>query len=69
MINATSSDEFAAANWHKSTYSAPNNECVEVADLVAGVGVRDSKTTDGPVMVVGISAFAALVGGLRDGAL
>ncbi|WP_329151234.1 DUF397 domain-containing protein (plasmid) [Streptomyces niveus] len=69
MINEPSCSELAAASWFKSTYSAPNNECVEVADLAAGIGVRDSKTTGGPVMVVGAGAFAALVDGLRDGIL
>lgn len=33
-----------AAGWHKSSYSAYNGNCVEVARLKTGeIGVRDSK--------------------------
>ncbi|MFI0355802.1 DUF397 domain-containing protein [Actinomadura sp. 9N407] len=34
-------------NWRKSTYSAPDGDCVEVGSSSAGmVGVRDSKEGD-----------------------
>jgi hypothetical protein len=32
-------------NWRKSSYSAENGACVEVAVTDPGVGVRDSKNT------------------------
>lgn len=42
MIAAES--EFSGATWFKSSYSGGNNgQCVEVAALVASVGMRDSK--------------------------
>ncbi|MEV8396734.1 DUF397 domain-containing protein [Streptomyces niveus] len=69
MINKPSSERVAAVGWFKSSYSAPNNECVEVANLDEWIGVRDSKTFAGPVLVVTPRAFTALVNGLRNGAL
>jgi hypothetical protein len=57
-----------ASFWHKSSYSGGNNECVEVADLIAsGVAVRDSKDPAGPVLVFGPDAWELFVGQLRSG--
>jgi hypothetical protein len=51
-----------ATVWLKSSYSGPEgNECVEVADLRAHVGVRDSKNTDGPVPAFSADAFASFL--------
>ncbi|MHC3394692.1 DUF397 domain-containing protein [Streptomyces lavendulocolor] len=63
--------ELAAAPWRTSTYSAANNECVEVAPVLGGawVGVRDTKVKGGPVVAVPASAFAAVVSALRDGTI
>lgn len=36
--------------WRKSSYSGTNGDCVEVAHAPAGVLVRDSKNTGGPVL-------------------
>ncbi|MGW0393144.1 DUF397 domain-containing protein [Streptomyces sp. NPDC003042] len=49
----------------KSSYSSVTNDtdCVEVATNVAGtVAVRDSKHTDGPVIRVTATAWAAFAG-------
>ncbi|MEU9715290.1 DUF397 domain-containing protein [Streptomyces sp. NPDC047976] len=49
----------------KSSYSddQANSECVEVATNVPGtVAVRDSKRTDGPVIRVTPTAWAAFAG-------
>ncbi|MBT2404046.1 MULTISPECIES: DUF397 domain-containing protein [unclassified Streptomyces] len=49
----------------KSSYSSDqaNTECVEVATNVAGtVALRDSKQTDGPVIRVTDTAWAAFAG-------
>ncbi|MFC4609800.1 DUF397 domain-containing protein [Streptomyces maoxianensis] len=56
-----------AAEWRKSTYSnGEGGSCVEVLDNVPGVvPVRDSKTPDGPVLVIGAASWTAFVEGVR----
>ncbi|MEU4154469.1 DUF397 domain-containing protein [Streptomyces sp. NPDC026659] len=51
------------ARWHKSTYSnGEGGNCIEVADGVPGViPVRDSKVTEGAVVVVGTPAWAHFI--------
>jgi hypothetical protein len=45
--------DLSRADWHKSSYSGQNGNCVEVARNLPGVvAVRDSKDPDGPVLVV-----------------
>ncbi|MBM0204856.1 DUF397 domain-containing protein [Micromonospora sp. STR1s_5] len=45
--------ELTGARWRKSSRSNQDNMCVEVAtNLGDVVGVRDSKDSDGPVLVV-----------------
>ncbi|WP_040812577.1 DUF397 domain-containing protein [Nocardia concava] len=44
-------DDLSQANWFKSSRSAGGKDCVEVAFLRAGVGVRDSKNPGGPALV------------------
>ncbi|MFF0585665.1 DUF397 domain-containing protein [Streptomyces sp. NPDC003781] len=55
-----------AARWRKSTYSnGEGGNCLEVTDGVPGViPVRDSKVTDGPVVVVGSAAWTEFVRGV-----
>jgi Domain of unknown function (DUF397) len=55
--------------WLKSTYSAANGNCVEVAFLGASVAVRDSKNQGGPVLRFGRDAWAAFVAEIRSGAV
>ncbi|GAA2577904.1 DUF397 domain-containing protein [Streptomyces lienomycini] len=69
------SDFPGAALWRKSTYSnGDGGECVEVADEVPGVvPVRDSKAVrggdgDGPVILLGVGAWAPFVAALGRGA-
>ncbi|MFJ8729996.1 DUF397 domain-containing protein [Streptomyces bauhiniae] len=51
------------ARWHKSSYSnGEGGDCVEVAAGVPGVvPVRDSKVSDGAVLIVGASAWAHFI--------
>ncbi|MFI8081463.1 DUF397 domain-containing protein [Kitasatospora sp. NPDC086009] len=60
--------DLSAAMWRKSTYSGPDNECVEVADGVPGVTpVRDSKDPEGPALVFPAEAWLAFVAGIKGG--
>ena len=45
--------DLSRAQWKKSSYSGNSGNCVEVADLGHAVAVRDSKDTEGAVLVVG----------------
>lgn len=56
--------------WHKSSYSTNGGNCVEWApghaSVTGIVPVRDSKVTDGPVLMLTSDAFAGLVTLARD---
>jgi hypothetical protein len=61
--------DFSHARWRKSSRSNDQGLCVEVADnLIAVVGVRDSKELDGPVIVVSSAGWAAFVAATKSGA-
>ncbi|MFI0407317.1 DUF397 domain-containing protein [Actinomadura sp. 3N508] len=52
--------------WRKSSRSSElGDNCVELAGLVEGVGVRDSKDPGGPKLVVRRDVFAVLVAELK----
>jgi hypothetical protein len=55
------------AEWRKSSYSATQTNCVEVAQASEIVAVRDSKNPTGPVLVFTPTEWAAFVAGVRDG--
>lgn len=53
--------------WRKSTRSAAQGDCVEVADnLPSVVAVRDSKDPDGPVLTFSPQAWAEFVEDVRS---
>ncbi|MFJ9631961.1 DUF397 domain-containing protein [Streptomyces sp. NPDC101175] len=56
-----------AATWIKSSYSGDNGgNCVEIAPAFrAVVPVRDSKVSEGPVLLVTRSAWSAFMDALR----
>ncbi|MEW1545956.1 DUF397 domain-containing protein [Streptomyces tsukubensis] len=60
---------YDCVDWTKSSYSGNGGSCVEWAPQYASatgtVPLRDSKHTDGPVLLVSVSAFAGLVAGVR----
>jgi hypothetical protein len=55
--------DLTAAVWRKSSYSDGGaNNCLEVADNCPGtVPVRDSKQSDGPILVFGASPWASFL--------
>ncbi|MFE2063824.1 DUF397 domain-containing protein [Streptomyces sp. NPDC059467] len=56
-----------AAFWRKSSYSnGDGGHCVEVADNIPGlVPVRDSKSPDGPTLLLPATAWAPFVAFLK----
>ncbi|MFF8297361.1 DUF397 domain-containing protein [Streptomyces globisporus] len=53
-------------HWFKTSYGGgTGTECVEVADLFATVGVRDSTRPKSPRKTVGHAAWAGFVAGVR----
>jgi hypothetical protein len=66
--NADTPPSGSPQTWFKSSLSAANGSCVEVADLDGGlVGVRDSKDKSGPILRFTPAEWAAFVGGVRKG--
>jgi hypothetical protein len=58
------------ARWRKSSHSAQEGgSCVELADLSAAVGVRDSKNPDGPKLVFSRRELGSLVARVKSGYL
>lgn len=53
--------------WRKSDACGLSSNCVEVAVRADGVGVRDSKDPDGPVLEFTAAEWAAFLAGVRDG--
>ncbi|MEV0646129.1 DUF397 domain-containing protein [Phytomonospora sp. NPDC050363] len=53
------------ATWRKSTRSAQQGNCVEVADLGAGVGIRDTKAREQGHLMVSAGDWAGFVDSLK----
>lgn len=52
-------------HWRRSSRSTNNANCVEVVFSGQAVGLRDSKFTVGPVLVLPVGSFADLVARIR----
>ncbi|TYK43188.1 DUF397 domain-containing protein [Actinomadura decatromicini] len=57
------------AAWRKSSYSHTHgtSDCVELADLSRGIGVRDSKDPESLPLVVSREQLAVLVVQIKNG--
>lgn len=53
--------ELAGAVWRKSSYSGAGNDCVEIALVGNGAGIRDSKNPGGPVLIFGAPEWSAFL--------
>jgi hypothetical protein len=55
-------------SWFKSTKSSAGDNCVETSFAEnGGVGVRDSKNPDGPILEFTFDEWTAFIGGVRNG--
>lgn len=60
--------DLSTVTWRKSSYSNDDGgECLEVADNLPHVPVRDSKTPTAPALVFATSAWASFVDGVQAG--
>lgn len=63
------SSALSPAAWRKSRRSngGGNGNCVEIAELVDGIGLRDSQDPAGAVLVVPRHEWRVFLGGVRAG--
>ncbi|MFG2643707.1 DUF397 domain-containing protein [Streptomyces sp. NPDC048370] len=60
--------DLSTFTWRKSSYSSGDaGACLEVADALPLVPVRDSKNPTGPALLFAAHAWAVFVDGLRAG--
>ncbi|MFG1840669.1 DUF397 domain-containing protein [Micromonospora sp. NPDC049175] len=58
--------DLTGALWRKSSFSANEGNCVEVADNLPGlVGVRDSKDVQGPALAFTADTWRAFIADVR----
>jgi len=64
----TTPNDLSGLAFRKSSYSANNGNCVEVAILQdGGHAVRDSKDQTGPILVFTKAEWAAFLSGAKSG--
>ncbi|MBF4999942.1 DUF397 domain-containing protein [Nocardia sp. BSTN01] len=61
------SKDLSGAKWFKSNFSGASKDCVEVAFLGDGVGVRDSKNPTGPALVFTPAEWSSFTASVQRG--
>jgi Domain of unknown function (DUF397) len=64
----SASPDRSQLHWYKSSRSAGNGNCVEVAELPSALAVRDSKDPEGPVLTFRAESWRLFVAAVRTGA-
>jgi uncharacterized protein DUF397 len=59
--------DWSNATWRKSSRSNGQGDCVEVAEVMDAIGVRDSKDPTGSVLTFTVAEWRAFVAGAKDG--
>jgi hypothetical protein len=53
--------ELAGAVWRKSGASGAGNDCVEIALVETGAGIRDSKNPEGPALRFAVNGWTTFL--------
>ncbi|MBB6118167.1 DUF397 domain-containing protein [Nocardiopsis algeriensis] len=68
IYNGIPADRLPKVVWTKSSWSNPDGNCVEVAELPDGdIAVRNSRDPQGPALVYTNAEIAAFVRGAKTG--
>ncbi|MER7536173.1 DUF397 domain-containing protein [Streptomyces sp. NPDC097704] len=60
--------DLSTTAWRKSSYSNEDGgQCLEVADHLPHIPVRDSKNPTGPALAFGAAAWSSFVAGVKGG--
>ncbi|HEX6325775.1 MAG TPA: DUF397 domain-containing protein [Jiangellaceae bacterium] len=66
--NGISADELTGVTWQKSSFSNPNGNCVELAQLPSGgIAMRNSRDPHGPALVYTAAEVSAFIAGSKNG--
>ncbi|GAA3981903.1 DUF397 domain-containing protein [Thermobifida alba] len=65
MVSQNPQATLNTANWRKSSYSADQTACVEVADWAAGAAIRDTKHRDLGALVFPADEWQAFLGAVK----